>query len=612
MKMTIAPAAEYSFTELAGTTRNVLQEIQALAEQTVLGRYSEEHIKNHKEALKKALPTTEYLNTMLVWCEQKPAWAALKAAQAGAVSKFTVAVRESGLTPVEACIIRCGEEFMLEYTEEENALMRSLRYEVCMSWMRMACHLKKANAAVVFRVFSSIVIGSGFCSCDEDTVNEFVRGTTRQGGGFKHGITTSLGIVNMHPVSRITVPNLYSTSCALENTFRPRQKDRNRHALAPCIIMAYYHAEQGPMCFGYFSERDVLSGTPRHMPYGKALTALGADNEKVKELVDKANTNGTENLLVYPNDTRWVQPYMAGPHSCMADSTHRYYTDYVDELDTAHPVDAYCAAMMGSGDNGLVLFTLLDSAEQPKARAIVSVRDYAGIKDGKIQGCSFVRNYGDHALYRVLVSLGITQEDHALEDHFLAYIPQSHQRFVGPYIDGYCVYGTIHADERRVYISEDGEIEMQETRGVYDEREVKYCACCEERYAVDDMREAPNGQWVCDDCWDDAVGTCAISGREYMQEDLVEIVLDGYQELVHEDNLDEVVYDEVKEEYYTTSSDPDMVTIEDGRSTVRDNTVRCYSEPMEDDSDTNESDIIRILRCEYDSSCYGEIIGEYC
>lgn len=255
-----------------------------------------------------------------------------------------------------------------------------------------------------------------------------------------------------------------------------------------------------PLGFGFRNgEPVVMLGQPRlHKDYaaiteyrcvemrvGKWLAnyyGSGVDFRESIEDLKAMNVDPTTYLC--KTEQEWYDAYENGPSSCM--------TGY--RLDCS-PVRVYATTSHGLPDNGLRLFIqytgeLFGGDFKVHARAIVNI----GTNE-------YVRAYGD-AADAILRANGYERDMDCLDGKMLARIP--HPEYEGavlmPYLDG----NQEGVDEEGVdafTITDNYDHQAQAADGyIWVDGGRRSCADCGGRYNEDDMAEASDGGYVCEEC----------------------------------------------------------------------------------------------------------------
>lgn len=245
-----------------------------------------------------------------------------------------------------------------------------------------------------------------------------------------------------------------------------------------------------PMLFGMESDSAYSGMRCVRRRLGSVLQASQYyKDEEVRGYVEeaKASLSGNTVVLAYPNDTQWAPLYINHNNcrSCMADEEY-------DGCGEFHPVDAYCSAYYGSGDNGLALFVTQNGSGETTGRGVYNC------KNGKI-----VRWYGIHSAIRSLRSVGISDSSGALYGSWLALLIPEHDdsRFVHPYVDGDCSGGVIDFEACRVYLRDDKGHDLCDTDGYsyHDNSYRVYCEFTGRHVSEDDASWLAHQQcWIAD------------------------------------------------------------------------------------------------------------------
>lgn len=255
-----------------------------------------------------------------------------------------------------------------------------------------------------------------------------------------------------------------------------------------------------PLGFGFRNgEPVVMLGQPRlHKDYaaiteyrcvemrvGKWLAnyyGSGVDFRESIEDLKAMNVDPTTYLC--KTEQEWYDAYESGPSSCM--------TGYSFDCS---PVRVYATTSHGLPDNGLRLFIqytgeLFGDDFKVQARAIVN-----------IETNEYVRAYGD-AADAILRANGYERNMDCLDGEMLARIP--HPEYDGavlmPYLDSnQC--GVDEEGEDAFIICDSYDHEAQDSVGyIYVDAGRCSCVDCGARHDEDDMVEASDGGYVCEDC----------------------------------------------------------------------------------------------------------------
>lgn len=204
----------------------------------------------------------------------------------------------------------------------------------------------------------------------------------------------------------------------------------------------------------------------------------------------RANIEDLKALNVDPTtylcktEQEWYDAYENGPGSCMTG----YSFDY-------SPVRVYATTSHGLPDNGLRLFIqytgeLFGDDFKVHARAIVN-----------IETNEYVRAYGD-AADAILRANGYERNSDCLDGEMLARIPHPEQdgAVLMPYLDGN-QDGVDEAGENAFIITDNYDHEAQDAGGyIYVDGGRCSCVDCGARHDEDDMVEASDGGYVCEEC----------------------------------------------------------------------------------------------------------------
>ena len=275
---------------------------------------------------------------------------------------------------------------------------------------------------------------------------------------------------------------------------------------------------------------------------GAYLSSLGRPDDYVRKAVESAKKRfATGDFIVYPNDVLWAPIYtdVCSESSCMSRPS-----DHYDGSD--HPVNAYSSMAYNTGDNGLALVLSSDCT----SRGILNTHTW-----------EYVRWYGKHQHSVALDALGCSQDDHALQNSFLALIIDANDEelFIAPYVDGAVDEGRVEEDEERVYLCTSGGVSLSDTDGVY------RADCLEEQvlcHIDDEFYPRSSCTYVSgDDVWVHdrhyhKMYYCYFSGQYYLPESSVYIHLDGRPRSVSNEYLDErigngLVWVDGRGEYWT-------------------------------------------------------------
>lgn len=258
-----------------------------------------------------------------------------------------------------------------------------------------------------------------------------------------------------------------------------------------------------PMLFGMETQEAYAGMRCVRRRLGSVLQASNQYSEgSVRNRVEaaKGKISGDVVVLAYPNDTAWAPLYIDNDdcRSCMAGESYDGCGEY-------HPVDAYCSAYYGAGDNGLALFVTQNGNGLTTGRGIYNC------KTGKI-----VRWYGIHSAIRAMRNVGISDNSEALEGSWLALLipAEDSSRFVHPYVDGDYSCGNIDFEARRVYLKCGGEYDLCDTDGYsyHDNSDRVYCEFTGRHVSEDYAQWLEYQQcWMAD--WADSDYTCDVTGE---------------------------------------------------------------------------------------------------
>jgi hypothetical protein len=280
------------------------------------------------------------------------------------------------------------------------------------------------------------------------------------------------------------------------------------------VMMVYFDAD-GPWAAGFASADDACRGRFTRCPLGSWMSARGADDETVKQEVERIKAmNSTGNFELYPNDCLFGDLYEQGASdgvsSCMACSRDEFCL-----WDDHHPTDAYSSAYHGSGDNGLVLVV-------ERKNGNVAGRGILNVNTKK-----YVRWYGAVTGDRALTRAGMKRTPSALKGSWLAMLqhPTMESRIVAPYVDGDYQGARVSRPERRVYFTDDCGDALCETGGYYDLDSVYCVDTGEHNDRCYSIYQCEHNNWVSDGLDDD--WRCPVIGEWCHEDERVEIMLDG-------------------------------------------------------------------------------------
>ena len=221
------------------------------------------------------------------------------------------------------------------------------------------------------------------------------------------------------------------------------------------------------------------------MRIGKWLASYyGSGVDFRTEIEDLKALNVDPSTYLCTTEREWYDAYENGPSSCMTG----YSFDY-------SPVRVYATTSHGLPDNGLRLFIqytgeLFGDDFKVLARAIVN-----------IETNEYVRAYGD-AADAILRANGYERNMDCLDGEMLARIP--HPEYDGavlmPYLDSN-QDGVDESGENAFIITDNYDHEAQDADGyIYVDGEHCSCVDCGARHDEEDMVEASDGGYVCEEC----------------------------------------------------------------------------------------------------------------
>ena len=352
-----------------------------------------------------------------------------------------------------------------------------------------------------------------------------------------------------------------------------------------------FRTDKGPLMFGYNTYQDWERMAPKFMAMGKALTAMGWDNEQVKNILTATTARGLNGLKVvfYPNDIRFMEPYRRAHNagtitSCMSRGPKSYGSGLDENDEYYHPLDPYSFAYFQGVDNNLALCTLEEEDGTILSRTIVNIA----------KG-TYVRMYGSYKLARILCQMGIEECGDTLFDTEIALLRNQDYYIVGPYLDGDYDSVTI-INDYTLRISDEGD-PMRDTDGVFHEEGNLVCECCGSR-----MHEGEGDDYyieeygiVCEECYYMLTEEDAVDGVRYLRSTMLNITLDGRDVYVRRSNTEDLYYDDVDDVWYSYLDD--MVATVEGRFTHIDNCVLLKSGEY-------------VLSCNYDRDEHGPKDGD--
>lgn len=313
----------------------------------------------------------------------------------------------------------------------------------------------------------------------------------------------------------------------------PASKSTWNHGLPGCeyvtdgieyergMFIVYPHDGE-PWVAGFLTGEDTEKLRFTRQRLGAVLAAKGTNDERTRSIVEKYKQRHTgTGFTVYPNDLLWQDVYtnLCRVGSCMTEDSDDYEGG-------THPVNAYCSAAYGAGDNGLAIFYSNDGLSR-------------GIINTHTMKC--VRWYGDYSHWRALEAQGIEQCDGALKDSWLALIKTDDgDGFITPYVDCDYAEGDVNEDDQRVYLVRNGRYDLQTTEGYRscefeDGEEYVYCQYLDRRIPLADATELTGpGGYIHDDYVDGHTSEDVITGERWMDCDMQTIEYNGeYPCFVH-------------------------------------------------------------------------------
>lgn len=471
-------------------------------------------------------------------------------------------------------------------------------YQALCSWIRKQFHLHNFTPDMKRQAVSFISYMMSFPSyttCNQDRIIETLIHVNSH-------IVHMCSIKERLPsyIKNLRIPGIH---CSLIDTDEYNMPNKNSQHPSYYLHQFIYKTESGVYFFGHLNFDAMLKFNTVQLPLGKAMAALGVDNELIKSTLIRLTTpeNASNRLVIYPNDTRFCFPYMKAHDtgdicSCMSRSPSAYDSGTDSWGDEYHPLDAYSLAYFSGLDNSLALFTLVNAEGSIIARSIVNV-------DKK----TYVRMYGSHELSLILNQLGISESGDTLNGVALACLHPYYQgnedsdAFVGPYLDGahdYVEVGYVdgHEDIDVLWVRDNGGIYFCDTDGVYNRSGRYVCDSCGDRLSEDETFYVPyEDVYVCEGCFYEYTAECAITGERAFTRHMSEIRLDGDLVWVLDTELNSLYYIPSRDEY--TQDYDFLVELYDGDLAHCDDVVQLADETY-------------CLKSEYDADIHGLLYGE--
>ena len=471
-------------------------------------------------------------------------------------------------------------------------------YQALCSWIRKQFHLHSFTPDMKRQAVSFISYMMSFphyTTCAQDRIIEtFIPVNSR--------IVYMCGIKEQMPeyIKNLRIPGIY---CSLIDTDEYNMPNKNAQYHSYYLHQFIYKTESGVYFFGHLNFDAMLKFNTVQLPLGKAMAALGVDNELIKSTLIRLTTpeNASNRLVIYPNDTRFCFPYMeahgtGGICSCMSKAASSYDSGTDEWGNEYHPLDAYSLAYFSGLDNSLALFTLVNGDGNIISRSIVNVNKK-----------TYVRMYGDHKLCLILNQLGINEDGDTLDGVALACLHPYYlgrvdsDALVGPYLDGchdYVRIGNVegHEDTDVLWVGGNGDIYFCDTNGVYNQSSRLMCDRCEGNMSEDESYYVHyEGVYLCEDCFYEHTAECAITGERAFTNHMTEIRLDGEWAWVLDSQLDNLYYVPSTDMYYRDIDG--LVELYDGDLAHIDDVVQLADETY-------------CLESEYDVDIHGLLYGE--
>ena len=471
-------------------------------------------------------------------------------------------------------------------------------YQALCSWIRKQFHLHNFTPDMKRQAVSFISYMMSFppyTTCNQDTIIEPLI-------PFNSCIVHMCAIKERLPryIKNLHIPGIH---CSLIDTDEYNMPNKNSQHPSYYLHQFIYKTESGVYFFGHLNFDAMLKFNTVQLPLGKAMAALGVDNELIKSTLIRLTTpeNASNRLVIYPNDTRFCFPYMEAHNtgsicSCMSRAASRYDSGTDAWGDEYHPLDAYSLAYFSGLDNSLALFTLVNGDGNIISRSIVNVAKK-----------TYVRMYGDHKLCLILNQLGISEDSDTLDGVALACLHPYYRgrvdsdALVGPYLDGcndYVRIGNVegHEDTDVLWVDGHGDIYFCDTDGVYNLGGRFACECCEGRLTEDDaFFVSYEGVYLCEDCFYEHTAACAITGERAFTRNMTELQLDGEWAWVLDSQLGDLYYVPSTDMYYRDVDD--LVELYNGDLAHCDDVVQLADETY-------------CLESEYDVDVHGLRYGE--
>lgn len=488
------------------------------------------------------------------------------------------------------------------YVKEVNLQLGKIigAYQALCSWIRKQFHLHNFTPDMKSQAVSFISYMLSFpthTTCSQDRIIETLISVNKR-FEYMWGIKVQLP----EYIKNLRIPGIH---CSLIDTDEYSMPNKDSQHPSYYLHQFIYKTESGVYFFGHLNFDAMLKFNTVSMPLGKAMAALGVDNELIKSTLIRLTTpeNASNRLVVYPNDTRFCFPYMEAHNTgtiCSCMSKHpSYYDSGTDAWENEyHPLDAYSLAYFSGLDNSLALFTLVNGDGNIISRSIVNV-------DKK----TYVRMYGSHKLRLILNQLGIREDGDTLLGVALACLHPYYRgrvesdALVGPYLDGchdYVRIGNVegHEDTDVLWVGDDKGIYFCDTDGVYNLGARLTCEWCGEHLTEDDASFISyEGVYLCEDCFCEHTAECAITGERAYTNHMTEIQLEGEWAWVLDSQLCDLYYVPSTDMYYRDIDGLDLVELYDGELAHIDDVVQLADETY-------------CLESEYDVDVHGLRYGE--
>ena len=471
-------------------------------------------------------------------------------------------------------------------------------YQALCSWIRKQFHLHNFTPDMKRQAVSFISYMMSFPSYTSYTQDRIIETLIPVNSRIVHMCSIKKRLPEY--INNLRIPGIH---CCLIDTDEYSMPKKNSQHPSYYLHQFIYKTESGVYFFGHLNFDAMLKFNTVQLPLGKAMAALGVDNELIKSTLIRLTTpeNVSNRLVVYPNDTRFCFPYMEAHNkgsicSCMSRAASCYDSGTDAWGDEYHPLDAYSLAYFSGLDNNVALFTLNDANGNIISRSIVNVNKK-----------TYVRMYGDHKLCLILNQLGINEDGATLDGVALACLhPYYHERMdgealVGPYLDGCSDYVRIgnvegHEDTDVLWVDGNGDTCFCDTNGVYNQSSRLMCERCEEYMSEEDSYYVPyEGVYLCEDCFYEHTAECAITGERAFTQHMTEIHLDGEWAWVLDSQLGDLYYVPSTDMYYRDADY--LVELYDGDLAHIDDVVQLADETY-------------CLESEYDVDVHGLRYGE--